>query len=144
MSANVQYLRRAAEIRFARISGWTVDVAANKVQRGETDIRLTPKAMAVLRELMQRQGNVVRRDDLLGLVWRDGFPTDDVLTHAITELRRAIEDDPRAPKIIETIPKVGYRLVAAVEIVDESPAAAGAEKPAAAETAAPAIAEEPV
>ena len=142
MSANVQYLRRAAEIRFARIAGWTVDVAANKVQRGETDIRLTPKAMAVLRELMQRQGNVVRRDDLLGLVWRDGFPTDDVLTHAITELRRAIEDDPRAPKIIETIPKVGYRLVAPVEIVDETPAAPGAEKAASSDVAAPSIVED--
>lgn len=119
MNANVQYLRRPAEIRFARLCGWTIDVAANRVQRGESDLRLTPKAMAVLRELMQRQGTVVRRDDLLGLVWRDGFPTDDVLTHAVTELRRALEDEPRAPKIIETIPKVGYRLIPPVEVIDQ-------------------------
>lgn len=115
--SSVQPIRRSADLRFARIEGWLVDVAANRVQRGAEDVRLTPKAMAVLRELLQRHGAVVRRDDLLGIVWRDGFPTDDVLTHAITELRRAIEDDPRAPRIIETIPKVGYRLLGNVEIL---------------------------
>jgi Tol biopolymer transport system component/DNA-binding winged helix-turn-helix (wHTH) protein len=121
MNANVQMLRRFPDIRYARLAGCLIDVPANAVQRDGEDIRLTPKSMAVLRELMQRQGSVVRRDDLLGIVWRDGFPTDDVLTHAITELRRALNDDPRAPTIIETIPKVGYRLLATVEVLIESP-----------------------
>ena len=119
MNANVKFLHRSTEIRHARLSGWAVDVAANRVQRDGVDIRLTPKAMGVLRELMQRRGTVVRRDDLLGIVWGDGFPSDDVLTHAITELRRALELDPRAPKIIETIPKVGYRLLGPLEIASE-------------------------
>ena len=126
MNANVKFLHRSTDIRHARLSGWSVDVAANRVQRDGVDIRLTPKAMGVLRELMQRRGTVVRRDDLLGIVWGDGFPTDDVLTHAVTELRRALELDPRAPKIIETIPKVGYRLIGALEIVGEPEAGAPA------------------
>ncbi len=126
MSANVQLLRRSPEVRYARYNGWTVDVAANRLQRGDADVRLTPKAMAVLRELLARPATVVRRDDLLGIVWRDGFPTDDVLTHAITELRRALDDDPRAPRLIETIPKVGYRLLGAVEILDGPPKSADA------------------
>jgi Tol biopolymer transport system component/DNA-binding winged helix-turn-helix (wHTH) protein len=119
MNANVQFIRRSAEVRFARLADWLVDVPANRVARGDVEIRLTPKAMAVLRELIGRAGTVVRRDDLLGIVWRDGFPTDDVLTHAITELRRALEDDPKQPKLIETIPKVGYRLLGAVEVTDD-------------------------
>ena len=123
MSANVQLLRRAPEVRYARYNGWTVDVAANRLQRGDADVRLTPKAMAVLRELLARPATVVRRDDLLGIVWRDGFPTDDVLTHAITELRRALDDDPRAPRLIETIPKVGYRLLGTVEVLEGPPSA---------------------
>ena len=121
MNANIQLVRRVPDIRYARLDGWFVDVPANRVQRAGTEVRLTPKAMAVLRELLQRPGQVVRRDDLLGIVWRDGFPTDDVLTHAITELRRALDDDPRAPRLIETIPRVGYRLVATVEILAEPP-----------------------
>ena len=87
VSATVQPIRRPSDWRYARLEGWIVDVPANRVQRGTDELRLTPKAMAVLRELMQRQGAVVRRDDLLGIVWRDGFPTDDVLTHAVTELQ---------------------------------------------------------
>ena len=112
MNANVQFIRRTPEVRYARVHGWIVDAPANRLTRGDLEVRLTPKAMSVLRELLARPATVVRRDDLLGIVWRDGFPTDDVLTHAITELRRALEDDPRAPRIIETIPKVGYRLLA--------------------------------
>jgi len=131
MNANVQYLRRLPEVRFARLAGFTVDVPANRLQRGEQETRLTPKAMAVLREMLQRPGVVVRRDDLLGIVWRDGFPTDDVLTHAVTELRRALEDDPRAPRIIETIPKVGYRLLGQVEVLAEAPLAEAELEPVA-------------
>src|SRR5260221_155211 len=50
MNVNVTFLRRAQDIRHARLSGWDVDVAANQVRRGEFDIRLTPKAMGVLRQ----------------------------------------------------------------------------------------------
>ncbi|MCB1561823.1 MAG: PD40 domain-containing protein, partial [Xanthomonadales bacterium] len=53
--------------------------------------------------------------------WRGEFPTDDVVTHAIGELRRAFGDDPRTAAYIRTIPRVGYALVAAVE---QSPTAA--------------------
>ncbi|HET9484575.1 MAG TPA: winged helix-turn-helix domain-containing protein, partial [Xanthomonadales bacterium] len=122
MNANVQSLRRNPELRYARIAGRLVDVAANRIRRDGVEVRLTPKAMGVLRELIARPEQVVKRDDLLGIVWRDGFPTDDVLTHAITELRRALEEDPRAPRLIETIPRVGYRLLAQVEVLDALPA----------------------
>lgn len=121
VNANVQLLRRLPEIKYARLADWYVDFTANRVQRAGVEVRVTPKAMAVLRQLMAQAGQVVRRDDLLGTVWRDGFPTDDVLTHAITELRRALEADPRAPKWIETIPRVGYRLLAPIEIHTEPP-----------------------
>jgi Tol biopolymer transport system component/DNA-binding winged helix-turn-helix (wHTH) protein len=133
VNANVQFLRRPPDFKYARLEGWLVDVPANSLTRGDADVRLTPKAMSVLRELIGRQGNVVRRDDLLGLVWRDGFPTDDVLTHAITELRRALDDDPRSPRIIETIPKVGYRLLSRAELLEALP---GDERSA---VAAPAV-----
>ncbi|HVF34685.1 MAG TPA: winged helix-turn-helix domain-containing protein [Candidatus Saccharimonadia bacterium] len=130
MNANVQSLRRTPELRYARIAGRFIDVSANRVRRDGAEIRLTPKAMGVLRELLLRPEQVVKRDDLLGIVWRDGFPTDDVLTHAITELRRALEDDPRAPRLIETIPRVGYRLLGAVELLDAPPAILATPAPA--------------
>jgi Tol biopolymer transport system component/DNA-binding winged helix-turn-helix (wHTH) protein len=114
---SVQLRPPRTELRYAWLGDVYVDLTANQLHDNGREVRLTPKAMAVLGELMLRQNVVVRRDDLLGLVWHDGFPTDDVLTHAIKELRRALNDDPRAPLLIETIPRVGYRLRASVRVV---------------------------
>ena len=73
--------------------------------------RLTPKTMGVLLELALRAGATVARDDLLSAVWPDTCPTPEVLTQAIKELRKAFLDDQKAPLYIETIPKIGYRLL---------------------------------
>ena len=73
--------------------------------------------MDVLVCLAEMQGEVISKEQLIGAVWPDTFVTDDVLTRCISELRRALQDDPKEPKVIQTIPKRGYRLVAAVEPV---------------------------
>ncbi|UXI69526.1 winged helix-turn-helix domain-containing protein [Tahibacter amnicola] len=133
MSANVRILRPQDQTRFARLGDWLVDLASNRLLRGERELRPTPKAMAVLRQLMLAAGAPLTRAELLDTVWRDAYPTDDVLTHAITELRRAIEEDPKAPRHIETIPKVGYRLLTPVEWLEQLPGPPGqaADVPAA-------------
>ena len=77
--------------------------------------RLTHKALQVLLAMAARHGEVVSREALFGAVWPDTMPTDDVLTQAITQLRKAFADDRDAPRYIETIPKVGYRLLAPVQ-----------------------------
>ncbi|MFK7956050.1 MAG: winged helix-turn-helix domain-containing protein [Lysobacterales bacterium] len=101
--------------RFA-LGGYRVDLATHIVSDQDREIRLTPKATGVLRVLATHSGRAVRRDTLLEEVWLEAFPTDDVLSHAITELRRALGDDPRDSKVIETIPKVGYRLLITPEL----------------------------
>ena len=65
--------------------------------------------------LAERAGQMVPKDRLLHSAWADTAVGDDVLTRAISELRRLFEDDPRQPRVIETIPKSGYRLIAPVE-----------------------------
>lgn len=142
VSSNVRVLRPQDQTRFARLGDWFVDLASNRLLRGERELRPTPKAMAVLRQLMLANGAPQTRTELLDTVWRDAFPTDDVLTHAITELRRAIEEDPKLPRHIETIPKVGYRLLTPVEWLEQLPGA-GADAAAEAAPALPAPAEAP-
>jgi Tol biopolymer transport system component/DNA-binding winged helix-turn-helix (wHTH) protein len=83
----------------------------NLVERGSEMIRLSPKSAAVLRLMIEQSGQVLGRDEILDQVWAGRYPTDDVLTHAVTEIRRALKDEPAAPTFIETIPKVGYRLL---------------------------------
>jgi TolB-like protein/Tfp pilus assembly protein PilF len=80
--------------------------------------------MEVLLCLARHAGETVVKETLFQAVWPDTFVTDDVLTHAILELRRAFDDDARKPRIIETIPKRGYRLVAPVSAAKTSTSAA--------------------
>ncbi|WP_305804173.1 winged helix-turn-helix domain-containing protein [Stenotrophomonas sp. YIM B06876] len=79
--------------------------------------RLTPKAAGVLQVLARNAGSVVTRDELLDEVWPDTLPTNDVLTQAITQLRKAFSsgaDDQAGMAYIETIAKTGYRLLVPV------------------------------
>ena len=68
-----------------------VDTASREI-RGPSSPRvrrITPKALAVLRQLAAGAGQVISREVLLAAVWPDSDPTDDVLTQAITQLRKA-------------------------------------------------------
>lgn len=80
--------------------------------------RITPKALAVLRVLAAANGHVVGRDELLAEVWHDSDPTDDVLTQAITHLRKAFTAADGSTPYIETIARSGYRLLVDVRIED--------------------------
>lgn len=77
--------------------------------------RVTPKAMGVLLALVEASGRVVSRDSLLARGWPDTLPSDDVITQAITQLRKAFAEERGNPRYIETIAKTGYRLLAPVE-----------------------------
>ncbi len=96
------------------LAGWLIDPASRRVSRGAERQRLSPKAMSVLTTLVAAGGRVVRREDLMDAVWPDVTVGEEVLTHAVAELRRALGDKPRAPKLIETVHKSGYRLLADV------------------------------
>lgn len=76
--------------------------------------RITPKALGVLLELAREPGVTRTREDLLQRVWNGRAGDGDVLTQAVKELRRVFGDDLTTPRFIETVPRVGYRLLADV------------------------------
>ena len=92
-----------------------VEPSLNRVTGPGGIHRLEPKVMMVLVCLAERAGQMVPKDRLLHSAWPDTAVGDDVLTRAVSELRRLFEDDPKQPRVIETIPKSGYRLIAPVE-----------------------------
>lgn len=104
------------------LGDFRVEPRLNAVSRNGTTVRLQPKIMQVLLCLAQHAGEPVSKEELLRSVWTDTFVTDDVLTRAISELRRVFEDDAQEPHVIQTIPKRGYRLVVPVEHVTEAQA----------------------
>jgi len=99
-----------------RVLDCEVDTLRRCVTRddAEGEWRLTPKALQVLLVLVQSQDQVVTRETLFEQVWPHTMPTDDVLTQAIAQLRKAFGDDHDAPRYIETIARTGYRLLAPV------------------------------
>ena len=91
---------------------WLVQPQLNRLSRpGGEDAQLEPKMMDVLVRLAQTTGEVVSREDLIDAVWPEVFISESVLTRAIAGLRRALGDDARKPRFIETISKRGYRLI---------------------------------
>jgi Tol biopolymer transport system component/DNA-binding winged helix-turn-helix (wHTH) protein len=98
-----------------RIGDRTVVPTLNQILYEGNVVRVQPKAMRVLLHLAARRGEVAGREELIREVWPDTFVTDDVLKRCISDLRKALGDDRQEPRFIETIPKVGYRLLTAVE-----------------------------
>jgi TolB-like protein/DNA-binding winged helix-turn-helix (wHTH) protein/Tfp pilus assembly protein PilF len=98
-----------------RIGHWLVEPQANTIRAGQNSVRLEPKVMQVLLHLARHPGQVVSKEKLLLSVWAGTFVTDDVLTRSISTLRKVFQDDARNPRVIQTIPKSGYRLIAPVE-----------------------------
>src|SRR5215469_16927890 len=101
-----------------RIGSWLVEPSLNSVTCDGKVHRLEPKMMEVLVCLAQNQRVMVSKEQLMRVVWPDTFVTDDVLTRCVSELRKALEDDAKEPRVIQTIPKRGYRLLVKPEPVN--------------------------
>ena len=100
------------------VGDWTIEPAANRMFHLDQEVRLEPKVMRVLIYLAERQGDVVSRHDLETHVWSGMIVTDDAVTNAVIKLRKALGDNARNPRYIETIAKTGYRLIAETSAVE--------------------------
>jgi adenylate cyclase len=107
-----------------RVGSWVVTPSLNSISSQERTVRLEPKVMGVLLCLAQHPGATLSKEQLFQAVWPNIVVTEDVLIRCIAELRRAFNDDARKPRIIETISKRGYRLVAPVKTPATAAAAA--------------------
>ena len=97
-----------------RVGPWVVETRSNRLKLDTYTVRLEPKVMEVLICLALHAGEVMAREQLLREVWHDTFVTPDSLKRCVSLLRKAFTDDAGHPRIIETIPKRGYRLAAPV------------------------------
>lgn len=85
---------------------FTLDTGRGALLKAGVDIKLRPKAFAVLRFLVERHGQLTSKDELLSEVWRDSVVTEDAVTHCVTEIRRAIGD--QSQEMLRTVPRRGY------------------------------------
>jgi DNA-binding winged helix-turn-helix (wHTH) protein len=97
-----------------RIDDWLIQPQINSVEKEGKTWHLEPKVMQVLVHLASHPNEVLSKDRLLEAVWHNTFVGDDVLVRCISEIRYVFGDDPKSSRVIQTIPKGGYRLIAAV------------------------------
>jgi DNA-binding winged helix-turn-helix (wHTH) protein len=98
-----------------RLGSWVVHPSLNRIERNGKTTHLEPKVVEVLVYLADHDKEVVAKEQLIQAVWGNTFVTEDVLTRCVSELRKALEDDAKEPRVIETIPKRGYRLLLEIE-----------------------------
>jgi DNA-binding response OmpR family regulator len=88
-----------------------LDIEKKQVSCEGREARLTPRLARILQILMSRHGEVVEREQLFREVWKTEYTVDTrTLDVHVSWLRQAIEEDPRNPKFLKTVRKVGYRL----------------------------------
>ncbi|WP_109484865.1 winged helix-turn-helix domain-containing protein [Occallatibacter savannae] len=95
-----------------RVGEWYVDPDAGTMTRNGETTRLDLRSMRLLTCLVEHGGQVVTIDELISHVWAGVSVSPDSVYQAITALRRQLGDDPRKPAYIETVPRLGYRLIA--------------------------------
>jgi transcriptional activator of cad operon len=97
-----------------RIGEWRVSPASGQISRDGQTARLEVRTMRLLMCLAEHAGEVVSIDDLLDEAWSGVAVSQDSVYQAVASLRRLLGDNPRQPAYIETVPRLGYRMVATV------------------------------
>jgi TolB-like protein/DNA-binding winged helix-turn-helix (wHTH) protein len=108
------------------IGAWCVNPASGQISRDGETARVEARTMRLLLCLAEHAGEVVSIDDLLNQAWPDVVVTPDSVYQAVASLRRLLGDDPKQPAYIATVPRLGYRMVAAVSPWADRPVAQSA------------------
>jgi len=111
-----------------RIGGWCVNPTSGQISRDGETAQLEVRTLRLLLCLAEHVGEVVSIDDLLKQVWPGVAVSPDSVYQAVASLRRQLGDDPKQPTYIATVPRLGYRMVAAVSAWEDQ--TIGAASPA--------------
>jgi TolB-like protein/DNA-binding winged helix-turn-helix (wHTH) protein/cytochrome c-type biogenesis protein CcmH/NrfG len=129
-----------ASLRY-RSGPFIIDPNTAEISREGIPLKLRPQAFQVLQALIERQGQLVSREELIQQIWgSDTFVDfDQGLNFCIREVRKALGDGADEPKYLQTLPRRGYRFIGPVEQVREEPR----DRSAVPHTEAPALASAP-
>jgi DNA-binding winged helix-turn-helix (wHTH) protein/TolB-like protein/Tfp pilus assembly protein PilF len=94
-----------------------LDIAEKTLTRLGTVVPVTPKVFETLQSFLENSGHLIRKDELIKRLWPDRFVEESNLTFNIKMLRKALGDDARNPRFIETVPRCGYRFIAKVSLI---------------------------
>ena len=95
-----------------KIAGLEIDLLNHRVRSGETRLQLTAIEQALLYLFASNPGQILGRDEILDTIWgRDFVAESNIVDRHVKNLRTKLNDDPRRPRLIETVSRKGYRFV---------------------------------
>jgi DNA-binding winged helix-turn-helix (wHTH) protein len=120
-----------ASVRFMRFGVFEVDLHTAELRKRGIRLNLQSQPFLLLVTLLKSQGDLVTREELCSTLWPDGTSVDfdHSLGTAVNKLREILGDSASSPRFIETLPRRGYRFIAPVEAIDETPAAPVVSEP---------------
>ena len=104
-----------------RFEPFQLDVGERRLVRSGELVSLRPKVFDTLCILVENHGRLIRKDELMQRLWPDSVVEENNLDHNISKLRRALQDGANGQKFIETVPRQGYRFIADVQLVSDTP-----------------------
>jgi non-specific serine/threonine protein kinase len=104
-----------------RFGPFQLDIRERRLSRGSEVIPLRLKVFETLRTLVENAGRLLTKDELLAAVWSGTAVEENNLNHNVSVLRKALGEKPTGQQFIETVPRVGYRFSAAVEVDEPGP-----------------------
>ncbi|HEX6177415.1 MAG TPA: winged helix-turn-helix domain-containing protein, partial [Thermoanaerobaculia bacterium] len=100
---------------------FTLDPAGAELRRGGEPIALRPKCFDLLVYFVQHPGRVISKDELMREIWGDVIVDEGTINRTVTALRASLGDESDDPRYIQTVPRRGYKFIAAVATEEERP-----------------------
>lgn len=98
--------------------GFRLDAGTGTLWRGNDVISLSPKAAELLKLLVEREGQVISKQEIFDLVWAGTYVEDGVLTQNVYTLRNVLGRDEEGKQFIETVPRRGYRFAGQLQVIN--------------------------
>src|SRR4029450_5142413 len=108
--------------RRVRFESFELDLDTSELRKNGRRVRLQDQPGRLLTLLAGRPGELITRSEIQKTLWEEGrfVEVDHAVNTAIKKVREALDDDPETPRIIETLPRKGYRFIAPVEWVENA------------------------
>jgi Tol biopolymer transport system component/DNA-binding winged helix-turn-helix (wHTH) protein len=103
-----------------RWDDYVLDLDAYRLERAGVAVALEPKAFNLLAVMVRRPGHLFTKQEIFDLVWPGTAVTDHALTRIVAQIRRALGDEAREARFLQTVPTRGYRWIHPVESIDKT------------------------
>ncbi|KZN31604.1 winged helix-turn-helix domain-containing protein [Pseudoalteromonas luteoviolacea] len=104
-----------------KLGSFYFNANSNVLNKQEQEVLLEPKVADLLRYLCQNPQRAISRDELIEHVWLGHVVSDSAINRIVVKLRKALEDNGKIKRFVVTVPKVGYKLAVAAELLSAQP-----------------------